>query len=469
MGLFDIFKSNPASGSARNGAAVPVKRANYEKIKCPFCFKEFSHKEVHFKAMTLKAGDPRENLLDDFSDEGEEETFDFFAGAQKKEEDSNTVDKSLNQLFEEREDEKYQNFWRRYANTPNWKYASYPVITSKDERMMNGGFQTDKDGFVDCVEDAFGEMTRIRICPYCHNPLPSNYGKYPVHFIATVGITSSGKTVYLSQLMKNMDGIMANVGLGTLSMTEADAKFVQTHPVKKDIPLPQGTTPGALSEPLFYVILNNGVYHTLVFYDVAGENCVNPEEMEKFGPFIQNADGIIMILDPSQFSQVRENMDDDIAGPKAVLQAMFNSFLSSQNAGGKTRVPLALSLSKSDMLEGSSLISPNSNIFREVRFDSKNPGFDMQQYRNVMGEVRGFLNDTNEGRQLMMVMKNCFERFGFFAFSALNCGVKTEEVDKNGQVQKLAMPVSHPVPLRIEEPFLWLLNQFGIVKTVNEM
>ena len=107
--------------------------------------------------------------------------------------------------------------------------------------------------------------------------------------------------------------------------------------------------------------------------------------------------------------------------------------------------------------------------FREVRYDSKNPGFDMQQYRNIMGEVRRFLEDTSEGRQLTMVLKNCFEKYGYFAFSALNCAVKTEEVEKNGQVQKLAMPVSHPVPMRIEEPFLWLLNQFGIVRTVNEI
>ncbi len=445
--------------------AAPAKRADYERIKCPYCFKEFSHSAVHFKAMTLKA-EAALGMRDDFSDD---EDFDFFAGAQKKEEASETVDKSLNQLFEEKEDESYQNFWKRYANMPDWKYASYPVITAKDERMLTGGFHKDKDGFVDSAVDAFGEETRVRICPHCHNPLPSNYGKYPVHFIATVGITSSGKTVYLSQLMKNMDSIMANVGLGTLSMTEADSRFVQEHPVRKDVPLPQGTTPGALSEPLFYVILNNGTYHTLVFYDVAGENCVDPEEMGKFGPFIQNADGIIMILDPDQFSQVRENLDDDIAGPKAVVQAMFNSFLSSQNVGGKTKVPLALCLSKSDMLEGNALISPNSNIFREVRYDSKNPGFDMQQYRNIMGEVRRFLEDTSEGRQLTMVLKNCFEKYGYFAFSALNCAVKTEEVEKNGQVQKLAMPVSHPVPMRIEEPFLWLLNQFGIVRTVNEI
>lgn len=434
----------------------------YDEITCPFCFKTFDSETVHFKAMTLKENDTGTLALDDFS-ETADENFDFFAEAGDKEQDK-TEDKSLNQLFQEKEDVLYKNFWKRYANQPEWKYANYPVITDKDSRMMMGGYHHDADGFVDSVTDAFGESTRERICPCCHNPLPPNYGKYPVHFIATVGITSSGKTVYLSQLMKNMDGIMANVGLGTLSMTEGDARFIKEHPVKKDIPLPRGTTPGTLSEPLFYVILSKGTYHTLVFYDVAGENCVDPEGMEKFGPFVEHADGIIMILDPDQFSRVREDTDDDIAGPKAVLKAMFNSFLSSKNQGGKTDVPLALTISKSDKLYNHPLISPNSNLFQEIRFDEKNQGFDSQQYRNVMGEVRKFLRDVNEGRQLTMILESCFEKYGLFAFTALNCDVKEEEVVEDGVRKKVAMPVSHPSPIRIEEPLLWLLNQFGIVR-----
>ena len=193
----------------------------------------------------------------------------------------------------------------------------------------------DAEGFVDSVTDFYGMETKERICPYCHNPLPPNYGKYKVHFIATVGITSSGKTVYLSQLLRRMDEYMANVGLGTLNMTSANNKFLKEHPVKMDMPLPKGTLPGALSDPLFYVVLDNNVYHTLVFYDVAGENCVKPEDMGKYGPFIENADGIIMILDPNQFSVINQSYDgDETTSPKAVVQAMFNSFLSSKNVNG---------------------------------------------------------------------------------------------------------------------------------------
>lgn len=460
MGLFDLLRGG---NTGRKIAPEPKKVG---KIKCPYCFKEFMHDEVHFKAMTLKEGDARGNAHDDFGVEADEEEFDLFGNAEKQESED-TVDKSVAELFEEKEDPLFKNFWSRYANELDWQYANYPVITKEDTRMMSGTYHRDAEGFVDSVTDFYGMETKERICPHCHNPLPPNYGKYQVHFIATVGITSSGKTVYLSQLLKRMDEYMANVGLGTLNMTPANAKFLKEHPVRMDIPLPQGTTPGALSDPLFYVILDKNEYHTLVFYDVAGENCVRAEDMDKYGPFIENADGIIMILDPDQFSVVNKSMEDDVAGPKEVLTAMFNSFLSSNNVKGRSSVPLALALSKSDKLEDQDILNANSNVFRDIVYNERRPGFDVQQYRNLMGEVRKFLKDMPEGRGLTVVMENCFTTTGFFAFSALNCKVKVEERLENGEMKKVAVPVAHPIPRRIEEPLLWLLSEFGIVQKLE--
>lgn len=458
MGLFDFF-----GGGAK--PAKPVQEPQkIGKIKCPYCFKEFMHDEVHFKAMTLKEGSARGSAHDDFGVEAEEEEFDLFGSAEKQE-NEDTVDKSVAELFEEKEDTQFKDFWKKYANELDWQYANYPVITKSDTRMITGTYHKDAEGFVDSVTDFYGMETKERICPYCHNPLPPNYGKYKVHFIATVGITSSGKTVYLSQLLRRMDEYMANVGLGTLNMTSANNKFLKEHPVKMDTPLPKGTLPGALSDPLFYVVLDNNVYHTLVFYDVAGENCVKPEDMGKYGPFIENADGIIMILDPDQFSVVNQSYDEDeMTSPKAVVQAMFNSFLSSKNVNGRSNVPLALALSKSDKLEDQELVSLNSNIFKDIVYNERRPGFEVQQYNNLMGEVRKFLNTMPEGKGLMMVMNKFFTKTGLFAFSALNCKVKVEEQVIDGELRPIAMPAAHPIPRRIEEPLLWMLAEFGIVQ-----
>lgn len=467
MGLFGLFKSNNSREQKPN--AVPQIRAG--QIKCPYCFKEFGNDEVHFKAMTLKEGNVRGSMQDDFGVEGEDEDFELFGSTEKKESEE-TVDKSVAELFEEKEDAQFKGFWENYANELDWSYKNYPVITREDTRMMQGTYHKDAEGFVDSVTDFYGMESRERICPFCHNPLPPNYGKYQVHFIATVGITSSGKTVYLSQLLKRMDEYMAEVGLGTLDMTAANTKFLKEHPVKMDVPLPQGTPPGALSDPLFYVVLdrkgNKNIYHTLVFYDVAGENCVEADQMLRYGPFIRNADGIIMILDPDQFSEISNDIDEDVMGPKAVLQAMFSSFLSAKNVGGRTNVPLALALSKSDKLENSELFNSNSNLFRHIIYNERRPGFDLQQYKNAWGEIRRFLQNQPEGKGMLAVMNNCFANTGLFAFSALNCDVRTEEREIDGELKQVSFPISHPNnPRRIEEPLLWLLAEFGIVQKLE--
>lgn len=460
-----VIPGGGAGARGQAGGSMRISGASGTKIiTCPYCFSRFPHDEVHFKAMTLKEADGWESAHDDFG--VDDDDFDPFGDVNKEDENENSEDKSIARLFEEREDPLFKKFWDRYANELDWQYANYPVLTRDDPRMLGGSYRCDADGMVDSVVDFYGMETKERICPHCHNPLPPNYGKYKVHFIATVGITSSGKTVYLSQLLRRMDEYMSNVNLVTFDMTPANERFLEEHPVELDIPLPQGTAPGALSAPLFYVILDKNEYHTLVFYDVAGENCVIADEMSKYGAFIKNADGIIMILDPDQFSIVNTSRDK-VVSPKAVVEAMFNSFLGSRGSG-PSGIPLALALSKSDKLEGHELISPSSNIFKDIQYDERRPGFDVQQYNNLMGEVRMFLKGTSEGKSTMIAMNHCFSNTGLFAFSALNCDVKEDEKDIDGEVKKVAVPTAHPSPRRIEEPLLWLLSEFGIIPKLTQ-
>ena len=148
--------------------------------------------------------------------------FDPFGDVNKEDENETSEDKSVARLFEEREDPLCKKFWDRYANELDWQYANYPVLTRDDPRMLGGSSRCDADGMVDSVVEFYGMETTERICPHCHNPLPPNYGKYKVHFIATVGITSSGKTVYLSQLLRRMDEYMSNVNVVTFDMTPAN-------------------------------------------------------------------------------------------------------------------------------------------------------------------------------------------------------------------------------------------------------
>ena len=460
-------------------------------IQCPYCFKKFSHEDVHFKAMTIKSaadwegsfGDfgVKEDEIDPFGNTAEgrtnsnaddfgikEDEADPFGSSEEEasESEPHRLPEEYARLFQEKEDTLFKKFWQRYANTLSWEYATYPVITKSDTQMIKGTYREDGDGMVFSVTDRYGMETRERICPYCHNPLPANYGKYPVYFIATVGITSSGKTVYLSQLFKGMDEYMSNVNLASLGMSSSINEFLKNHPIEKNIPLPLGTARGILNPPLFYAILDKNAGYTLVFYDVAGEDCVKADEMTRYGPFIENADGILMILDPEQFSQV--NLSNDIiASPKTVIDTMFKSFLGHGKTGEKSEVPLALALSKSDTLEDRNLFPSNSNIFKDLDYDTGYAGFDLRQYRNLAGEVRRFLSNMPEGRATLNVIEHCFLRTGFFAFSALNCEVKKIQKEMNGLSREVPVPSAHPAPRRIEEPLFWMLSEFGILPKIE--
>ena len=112
--------------------------------------------------------------------------------------------------------------------------------------------------------------------------------------------------------------------------------------------------------PLPLNVINNKTKqkYTLIFYDIAGENCVNPEAMNKYGMFIENANGIVMIIDPKQFGELfnitedsEDYDDDDTAIPEKVAEAMYNAFGATSAEGGKCQVPLAAALSKSDILK----------------------------------------------------------------------------------------------------------------------
>lgn len=432
-------------------------------IKCPYCFHQFSHEKVCFKAKTVFTGQDIEALEDDtIWDLGRV----FGLGK-----DGRTVNREAIKKFIEKEDEEYKKFWNEYPGSePEWEYAHYPVITPQSFDMMDAetGYQTDASGFVFSVIDCFGRASSIRICPKCHNELPDSYGKYPACMIAIVGITSSGKTVYLSQLMQNFSKIMALAGMGALKTGNSVDRFIRENRVARDEFLPQGTLPEHLSQPLFYKIKNEIRTYMLVFYDIAGENCVDSVKMRKYGHFIQNADGIIFMIDPEQFFQLRKDLNRDVPEPEAVLSALSSAFLDIDNRNGRSDKPLAVVITKSDTLRKKTKeISADSNIFQKIRYDKK--GFQLASYRDINGELRSLFAHLSQGEEVLANLKACFTKFGLFAVSALDSGVEMVKVpDSQGKEIIRYKPMNTPSTIRIEEPLFWILSQKMMISQIDD-
>lgn len=426
---------------------------NQAAWKCPYCFQDILSSEVAFRAETAYS----QQDLDDFTPEEMERKA----------------------LYLKSRDELYEMFWNRYpGSTPEDKYEKNPVLSPVDDRYLTNAkfqdgaqllFQTDIEGFLNEVIDTEGRASNIRICPCCHNRLPFEFGKYPVKFIAVVGITSSGKTVYLSQMLKKIREFLLKVDMTVAGIGAEVDEFVKKHTIQKGKELPIGNATNVLTKPIPVNVKNNrtGERTTLVFYDIAGENCVDPDQMKQYGPFIRNADGILMVIDPKQFSDLlylseEEEEELDLAyQPDQVAQAMYQAFAAADYYGGECNVPLAIAVSKSDLLRSCQYVSQNSNIFQDIEYgDYTECGFPYDDWMNIDAEVRMLLKQrTEKGRLLDNFLSQFFPRHSYFAFSALN-GAPT--VSQTDGIKRYQMDVV-PKTVRIEEPLYWLLFEMGMI------
>ena len=178
-----------------DGSNLQQQKPTGAKIICPYCFETFDHDQVHFRApyMVERSVAGNIDLMGD---------------------NTGSNDKQNSPFVRRDKDDKLAAFWSRFVGAgagavslypEKWEY---PVITPENKDTMTiSGYELDGDGtFINHVKvrkNASYEESYTRLCPHCHNPLPSDdYGKHPIYFISILGITSSGKTVYLSRLLE---------------------------------------------------------------------------------------------------------------------------------------------------------------------------------------------------------------------------------------------------------------------------
>ncbi|MBR0365455.1 MAG: hypothetical protein IJH94_01470 [Clostridia bacterium] len=461
MGLLDgLFGAKNNSNAAKTNPQQQVykrpKNFNWwEHIKCPYCFEEFSHENVSFRSET--------GFTSDFISEKEIE-LEREEDETKKRYLSLTIQNTKN--YEIKQDRVYAAFWKKMVGDENYendKYCQMPCLSTEEGNFNEKIY--DQDGFLEAIKDKAGKKTERRICPYCHNILPKFYGKYEVKFLSVVGITSSGKTVYLSQLIDNLEEDLYKVGCSVMYSMEA-TEFRKSHTVRKGYPLPAGTVVRFVP-PLFFTVQGKRNV-TLVAYDIAGEACVDVENIATYGSFIKNSDGILMLIDPGQFKGLHaalENVsaqitEDEKASPTAVLSAVHGAFTGGSNE--RSNIPLAITISKSDMLfditdsAGDLLIPFNSNIRQDVA-PTQDRRFNYIDYQNVNADVSIMV--SRQFPALHTTITNNFTKYGYFAVSALGCDVEYVETGDG----LTWTPATDPMPLRIEEPFCWILKEWDVI------
>lgn len=444
---------------------------NRFKITCPYCFNEFSHAHVHFRAKTGYRS-KREIEVE--------------LGYSKGDAEASEDEKRL-AAFELRE--KYymagmstnlKKYWADFEGVPtepvNQKNLSsikpweYPVL---DNRSIHHLLQ-ESDGMVDGCVDLLGNETHSRVCPFCNNPLPKGYGKYPIKKIAIVGITNSGKTVYISQLLNIIEDYAPKVGISAYPKSDNEYRFIKDNRIEKGIEVPKPTTTKHLSQPMFYDISKRdrsgkGETTTIVLYDIAGENCESVRQLEesRFAKFIKQADGIILLIDPAQLFS---NHDANVGKPNLVVNTLHNLGLESDTKdNNRCKIPIAVTISKSDTQMDILPYMAQDEVQQTGLDELKRPliQFNAKYYNQLQSELDNLINNNAAAAALRQALFQEYQKYNWFAICAIGCNIIKITNEETGM--PIFVPETVPMPKRIEEPMFWLFKQFGFIGTNDKV
>ncbi|GLZ16166.1 hypothetical protein Acsp04_64010 [Actinomadura sp. NBRC 104425] len=333
-----------------------------------------------------------------------------------------------------------------------------------------------------------GQETGNRVCPECHNPLPSAYCDSPGRIVALVGAKNAGKSTYIAVLLHEL---MNRVG------TELDASLVAcddrtidrykrdfARPLLEERRLLPTTASAATSarEPLVYLLtrtrtrrgrgprLGGGRLRggrrteslALVLFDTAGEDLRSRHVTDLHLRYLEAADAIIFLVDPLELPGARASVtavppgagagDDPDSEPINIIARVTDALRARHGIppGRRLPIPVAVALTKIDALRPGLL---RQSALHRTR--SGEGALDLDDREAVDAQVRALLHEWHAG-QLDVYLDQQYSDYALFGVSALG-GMPEDGRVGPGGVR----------PYRAEDPLLWLLYRFGMLDGVR--
>lgn len=316
------------------------------------------------------------------------------------------------------------------------------------------------------------QLSRDRICPTCHVTLPYTFGTCANAMVAIIGAKNAGKSHYMTTLVEEFRSHIGPAMDVTLSPQDDDTirRFARDFydPLYKerralDVTASAMRDP-SVSLPLVFCLQFGGRdlfgrrtiarTVTLVFYHAAGEDLDAEATMSTVNRYIYHSDGIILLVDPRQIQGVRGKLPKSAHGEdvskdvRDILTRTTKLIRSGLRLGANRMIkkPLAVAISKFDEIEpfmGKDMTVLSS---RSVGRD-----YDLEEAVAISDEIESLLLSWNQ-KELVHDLRSWFARVAFFGASSLGC---TKNPDNS--LPRLA-------PRRVEDPFLWLLYQLGLIK-----
>jgi len=311
--------------------------------------------------------------------------------------------------------------------------------------------------------------TGKQVCATCHAQLPVNFGRTRSRMIALVGARDAGKTVFMTVLIHElMNRVGARFGAsvgGSDDHTRHRFRAEYETPLYEEERLLGATRrTGTTREPLVFRftaprrgLTGRRPQHTLLsFFDTAGEDLTSEASVEANLRYLNNADGVILLLDPLQMEGARglvpagtrmpapgrpENQPLDMLGRVTDLLMKRPG-----TANRLIRVPIAVCLTKIDALRGQ--LDAGSPLHRP---QPGAPFFDDSDSQDVHAQIQQLLHRW-DGGGVDGHVRNHYRNARYFGVSALGC-----TPDGGNRVRGGVRPY------RVADPFLWMLGEFGVV------
>lgn len=312
-----------------------------------------------------------------------------------------------------------------------------------------------------------GRRLTRKLCPVCNRDLPFTAGVQTNHVLGLIGAKFSGKSHYVAALIKRLEGqVGADFDASLIAVNDETQERYRREfhdPLfgrGLELPVTVGTPP-----PLIYDLSIGGRLWgdrrdrsaTLSLYDTAGENFDDREIVRRMLRYLAVASGIVLLVDPLQTPAVREALGtshglpdlDRMADPHAIVSRVIQELDGGAVAvdGRPLRIPVAVVLTKCDVLRDAGLVEANRLWSTEARHSGY---VDRAMHEDMSGMFGECLLRWSPATFTTVVRR--FPRHAFFGVSATGCA-------SDPRTRRFR----HVTPWRVEEPLLWLLAELGLV------
>jgi len=333
--------------------------------------------------------------------------------------------------------------------------------------------------------DAMGIATSDLACPHCRRKLPPGFLDLPHHIFSIVGAPSSGKSYYLSVLVKLLQStLFQNFGITfrdadpseNVILTQMKTQLFSSSSAadaflaKTDLEgalyetLPRQGRKVRLPKPFIFRLSHpntpdNGF--SVVFYDNAGEH-FEPTRNSADSPGAQHiavASGIFFLFDPLHNAEFRAKMDS-INDPQiktqrqdqqdvilAESEVRIKSLLG-MDSRQRVSTPLAVMVGKCDTWEGLLREPPLLPVIKDGVVSHSNIQSNSARVRKLLIETCPSIVANAEA-----ISSNVC----YFAISPLGCS-PVEFIDREG-TPRIGPDPKQIRPRHVEAPTLWVLSQ----------